>query len=192
MELLLLYIDKRRQASAHTLTHSCSCVGIVIASWLVEMQVGTQAQVESLAAFLSDWAEYPLASNPMPTSTEAVDTNEDPPHQHSSPHLPAAPAPDLPTTTLRRRNKYIDIVTNGTEINDDGEMYSLHTTSLRLREQHHFNFNHRQTLHREQETMSPSCIRTALLYRTRSVGGQFTPLPPLPFLPVGARPVDTE
>lgn len=156
---------------------------------------GTQAQVESLAAFLSDWSEDSLAFTPMTTPAASAKDEDDMRMsillfdlRPSSPHLPAAPAPHLPSRTLRRRYKYI--VAAETEV----------TTSLSLREQHRHYPNENGPLHqhREQETittsnnMSPSCTRAAL---ARSVGAEFTPrpIPPPPFLPVGAtRPIDTE
>lgn len=166
----------------------------------------TQAQVESLAAFLTDLTESSVvAPTSMPTlaASNKADAQKCFLHQPSSPHSPAppaaaAPGPDLPRPTgtikLKRRNTYIVAVE--TEI--DGAVDSLATNLLRLREQQlhfsSFNSNHNQIengrLHQYQETMttsnnnmSPSCVRTVLYKHrdpsARSGGGGFPP----PFLP---------
>ncbi len=148
----------------------------------------TQTQVESFAAFLSGWRKDSLASTPMPpAAAKPEDEHERFPHRPFSTHLPPAPAPHLSSRTLRRRYTYIEAT--------EPEV----TTSLSWREHHlHFHYpNENGLLHQYQEQvtsssyhMSPSCTRASL---SRSVGAEFTllPLPPPPFSPVGARPINT-
>lgn len=165
----------------------------------IERPPPSTTSVESLAAFLSDWS-WSEDSVQAPIMAEAEAAHQTHPRRSLSPHPSAAlPAPDLPSGTLRRRNKYIVVAARSDHdgTNDDGGLDSLATTQstsssaqLPLLVLHELRFinHHDAPLHQEMTSnVSPSCARTVLhkLPSARSGPGGSSGIPRLP---IRARP----
>ncbi len=153
----------------------------------------SQSQVESLAAFLSDWSEESVQ---VPMMAEEKAETEHQIHLgrlSPSPHRPAAPpAPGLPlpSGTLRRRSSLMSTASG----NDEGDVFGSGNGAtqpppalpLPFTGQRRYNDNGQNgSLQHEATTnMSPSCARTYLLgERSARAGGGGIPPPPPPLLP---------
>jgi len=120
----------------------------------------SQAQADSLAAFLSDWIEESTAQTSAP---------------HHRPFSPPPP-PDIPSGTLRRRSNHISNDGNGNNRAISSRVNSLRTSPRLLHEEEpHLN---PQSPNGITFKSSPSCARE-VLHRESSTGngGGMLPLP---------------
>ncbi len=173
----------------------------------------TQSQLESLAAFLSDWSEDSVQAPTM--AAEAKEETET--ELQSHPRQSRSPSPQsrslpLPSGTLSRRSSFGNIISatgegegEGGTISGDGEGGNDATGSFAIdslpppppfnsREQRRHIDQNGQLHHETTSNVSPSCARTDLhkeerLARSWPGSGDIPPPPPPPLLG-NSRPSD--